>query len=403
MAVNASDLLDSTHSDSAARSNHTVFVLVHGVGTHPYKKTVEVVRSSLIGLFGVGVTFTEDELEVPRPEPEIDDLPEKQSLLHVEQHGGRTASLLDLRWNPYMLSLSRSTHSVRQNAILFDEEPLWAFLVFWFRDPLFIRFMVANGHSIASNALLMTIRCRPLAIPVLLLIAIAALMLGWAYLLFVTLVFTFIGWMSAFGDLLDLNNWKLAGYVFLFSLVCGVVSWTIARAFSLFALVSDVVNYISPYGSRALYLAYFIRVIRALAQKLPDANLVLMGHSLGSVITSDLVIGARNEFIPFRSLMFVTAGSPMRKLAYWFPKFVGSAPYVLQSLQRISGFVCWLNVWRSGDFIGKKLLDDPQVAVWEMCAGRGAHWNYWADKEIVSFVLKNVFNREPNLDIVREI
>jgi hypothetical protein len=56
-----------------------------------------------------------------------------------------------------------------------------------------------------------------------------------------------------------------------------------------------------------------------------------------------------------------------------------------------------LNVWRSGDFIGKRLFDGTQDAVWEMCAGRGAHWNYWADKEIVSLVLKTVFNKRPKL------
>jgi hypothetical protein len=173
-------------------------------------------------------------------------------------------------------------------------------------------------------------------------------------------------------------------------------------------------------------------------QKRPYCKVIIVAHSLGSLVTTDLlrylersggespdpdlaIYGFRKKQIPKKIPIYVfSMGSPLRQLLnrffphlYWWvsdtpdnslaPLGVTEGPpmpSIGSPLPRTDemNVTRWVNAYRSGDYIGRalwvgqwfnrnasdKVVDPPDVATagapqscCEMCIGLGAHTHYW--------------------------
>jgi hypothetical protein len=142
--------------------------------------------------------------------------------------------------------------------------------------------------------------------------------------------------------------------------------------------------------------------------------IVIVAHSQGTVITADLLRylayeKAQNPRFETRlerlaagashplPIALFTMGCPLRQLyALRFPHLYGWVGYDVTSgpeLRDMLGVRSWLNVYRSGDYVGRALWrdDDQSGAAYtpfdetqqkdedatELCVGPGAHTHYW--------------------------
>ena len=212
------------------------------------------------------------------------------------------------------------------------------------------------------------------------------------------------------------------------------------------AAVLDVDTYLrtSPIEAtpRAKIFERYVSTLRYLARyRGPDGrgydSVVIVAHSLGTLITADLLrflrakgdpdlvamgLGGDQKAGPL-TLKLLTMGSPIRQLLNRFFPYLydwvreqpdnglQSLPAPTQAAPEIApgsspepselGVAAWVNTYRSGDYVGRSLwLDewynrtDPNKSsgvypneIWvahaggrfEMCIGAGAHTHYWDD------------------------
>ena len=381
--------------DSVA-AGQKVFVLVHGIGSHPHRSSIKVIDESLRALFASVLTTSEESFPIARSEQ--DDLPANQNLLHVGS-GADSATLLELRWNPYAMSPSPPSNGPRQIALFWDEQPVYSLLFYQRTIPNLVRQLVSNWHIIALEALQIILTpCRPLARIGLAGVAAVAMLSAWAVL--VTMALGIYGyvmamlWAGVMDGPVDFAKFAVAlCSAFVLSMFIGLTVRIWVWIFSKWALISDVVHYLSSVNYRSQIITYTVRVLDAVGKRYAGADLVLIGHSLGSVILSDVIVGFGERLAPFGTVTLVTAGSPLRKLSYLMPDSVAVPERVLASLQANAKFKVWLNVWRTRDFVGKRLFAGSVTSVEEVCAGTGPHWNYWSDRHVVGLVLRAVYGQ----------
>jgi hypothetical protein len=141
--------------------------------------------------------------------------------------------------------------------------------------------------------------------------------------------------------------------------------------------VGDVAGYAGHEPHRVRVQEHVLDVIARGQQVARDARLVLAGHSLGSVVAIDVAERLRSQDPKSPPAVLVTAGSPLTLMCRVFPQALS------QATQRAG---CtnlgddWLNLWRSGDSVGRRLGIAPAAGRRELCIGRGGHADYWVDK-----------------------
>ncbi|MBU6302363.1 MAG: hypothetical protein KGS60_12460 [Verrucomicrobia bacterium] len=186
----------------------------------------------------------------------------------------------------------------------------------------------------------------------------------------------------------------------------------------------DVVNYLNPNPRRRTHRARILSRYASLLKYIADwrdpadpgvgySRVVILAHSQGSVISSDLLralscgsVAAENGLeviggdpaaggLPVR---FYTMGSPLQQLyASRFPDLFAWDPDA-DPRPGHRGIECWWNAYRSGDYVGRMLFrtekkqkaecftpgldyfqteDGVARPVRETCIGPGAHTQYW--------------------------
>lgn len=151
---------------------------------------------------------------------------------------------------------------------------------------------------------------------------------------------------------------------------------------------------------RARIFNRYVSLLRYLAHE-GYSRIVIVAHSQGSVITADLLRylaaadfeGSHSVLKRLPPISLFTMGSPLRQLYYLrFPDLYawvvaqkdGPDPSQLFKVQT------WVNAYRSGDYVGRRLLQENGVGApeWtttpfgegnrvEFCIGEGAHTHYW--------------------------
>ena len=123
-------------------------------------------------------------------------------------------------------------------------------------------------------------------------------------------------------------------------------------------------------------------LIEALAQSLrwfhaqaPNAAIVVVGHSLGSVVAAQSIASLAACDSWLSQVVLVTLGSPLNYINRVFPKSVQRVGELADALR--AAHVRWINLWRRSDPIGK-FLDIGDIETVQYCVGPGGHPDYWS-------------------------
>jgi hypothetical protein len=168
-------------------------------------------------------------------------------------------------------------------------------------------------------------------------------------------------------------------------------------------LARDVFNYIGDADQRASIQS---ALDARLAPITDNAEVILIGHSLGSVIALDSLSNSL-AWSRFARVSLITAGSPIRRLFQrFFPGlfFPASMPACFDHLCRRVRLAKWINVYRAGflhgDPIGQALFSDElrgtDVSIRQTQRKLfAAHTGYWDDQaeEIHECVRKALTDR----------
>jgi hypothetical protein len=181
--------------------------------------------------------------------------------------------------------------------------------------------------------------------------------------------------------------WDLLAYLSFF-LLLGIVTTTVGSflqgpAQVLFKIIADVVRYIGLQGYREQIHGRFHDLLISFAD-VPEPHLLILAHSLGSVIATDHLLTDQAIVPKLARLSVITMGSPIKRL-FWrfFPEICPSPQSIALALsQRVEGFR-WINLHRPFDYVGgtlfnnSSLIEEVFIPVWTR-----THTNYWSEKEL---------------------
>ena len=139
---------------------------------------------------------------------------------------------------------------------------------------------------------------------------------------------------------------------------------------------------------RARISARYISLLQAI-QKEKYTSIVIIAHSQGAIVSADVLRYLKlkqvsSDFVDEAKVYFISAGAPIRQ-AYGnrFPELyewaTGHGPNPDEF-----GIKQWVNMYRSGDYIGRNLWDStikwkkqPVGKTEDICIGSGAHLHYF--------------------------
>lgn len=158
------------------------------------------------------------------------------------------------------------------------------------------------------------------------------------------------------------------------------------------------------------------RLRRYLEQACDDKNnsrVVLVSHSLGTVITTDaLQAFAASRSTPAVPILLITAGSPLRRLLHRFiPNRFAHPADIYQSIRANPNIqFAWVNAYRPFDYIGQNLsysfwlplrfiykLSAEKPRINERLLQPAIHWrlfhaNYWNDPRFLNIIVDHMTN-----------
>lgn len=150
-------------------------------------------------------------------------------------------------------------------------------------------------------------------------------------------------------------------------------------------LIGDVAAYVGDESVRESAIRSILQAIQLVVSQAPDAQLILVGHSLGSALMLDVI--ARLD-LPRRPVL-VTLGSPLKTLHWWFTTRMSPREYMsaLAAQQRVKR---WYHYWRDDDFVGRSLDNTAHEIYEERSLGRGGHSDYWSDVRLWSHLMQMI-------------
>jgi hypothetical protein len=206
-----------------------------------------------------------------------------------------------------------------------------------------------------------------------------------------------LGYLRPSGIIDTRNNWMgTAG-----ALIAAALPVTIAFRFALpkaattvLDIALDVSNWLQerPYSRnpRGRILFRYLALLREVSESRNYDRIVIVSHSQGTVITADLLRLIHQlrywpgNKRPRPEIALLTAGSPLRQLyAARFPQWYG---WAIAADTKSMGIKVWVNIFRSGDYVGRNLWDTdpvkPENLVWtcqpqDVLLGMGAHTHYF--------------------------
>jgi len=152
----------------------------------------------------------------------------------------------------------------------------------------------------------------------------------------------------------------------------------------LLKLLADVFRYLASDKYRN-------QLQKALEQTIVESRhapggLVIMAHSLGSVIAVDTLVNMAKAGDP-PQVMLITMGSPLKQLFQrFFPEIWPAVADVCRYLQTTLPRFSWSNIYRRFDYVGRALRDGDNSAVVDLPTGQNwpAHLGYWHDPRVIS-------------------
>ena len=178
-----------------------------------------------------------------------------------------------------------------------------------------------------------------------------------------------------FDDLIPwVDSWSHFAIVATLPLLIAPVLWSA----NILDLISDVSSYVADSVRRRNILVIVRDAIDTIQAANPQAQILVVGHSLGSVVVTQALVGLR----PPRPLTLVTLGSPLPLIARVFPSIVQPVEALSQIYLGDGTINCWFHAYRDSDVIGRSLLRSPGKGYIECGLGDGPHWNYFSDARL---------------------
>jgi len=128
-------------------------------------------------------------------------------------------------------------------------------------------------------------------------------------------------------------------------------------------------------------------------QARPDCDLTVVAHSQGTIVAVEALRDPDNAkmFQRFRSVTFVTMGSPFRHLyQHYFSNLYPSLDHAHWSYFR-NHVSRWINIFRIDDFVGTFIYDEDvperhfgKLTVKDVPVDPKGHTNYWNDRQVLA-------------------
>jgi hypothetical protein len=141
------------------------------------------------------------------------------------------------------------------------------------------------------------------------------------------------------------------------------------------SLRSSLESTSSGNNSAAVGIQAAIKTIRWFHEQAPNTPIILVGHSLGSVVAAQTIASLCATESWMSRVVLVTLGSPLNYISRAFPKSVPPARKLADAI--CAAGVRWLNLWRLSDPIGK-FLDIGRSGTVQDCVYKGGHMDYWS-------------------------
>jgi hypothetical protein len=173
-------------------------------------------------------------------------------------------------------------------------------------------------------------------------------------------------------------------------------------------LLRDITHYLATdangqsLGAQKTIQEKLWNLIQQQAQGAAPRKIVLVAHSLGTVIVVDMLRRRADtpQPCPPFELAMVTAGSPLRRLIYRFLPERAPAPITIyRELTQARAFklLRWINVYRILDYVGQRLTSRqvPPGAIREVVLRPRhlppfGHGNYWGDARFLHLIAAEV-------------
>lgn len=338
----------------------TVAIIVHGVGDH---SSGRILQKALEGLkVFAGSDVKAQEVKIPGL-PELENDAEAAAGLEIKT-GEQTHFIVPIVW-------SRLRPRAANEADLGQAYPGAASRVF---DRLFQPIVYLFPACI--NA----IRCIPAAPGVIRRFLVGVIALAYAIFVpgFLMCGFVFVSYLVTLRLSLDKIHfiwWR----ILILLAICWLLDWLVGKILMVFDFVGDVVAYVGSTKHRRKAEERLLRVIQAIAKAGPDAQILVVGHSLGSVLVTQSVLQLNETANLGHRLSIVTMGSPLRLMSWFFPSRIHSPEQLIGEFERRNINFSWANMWRDADIIGRALKVTSGKRFAESSLGNGTHADYWAD------------------------
>ncbi|MGD0050948.1 MAG: hypothetical protein ABSD03_03890 [Vulcanimicrobiaceae bacterium] len=151
------------------------------------------------------------------------------------------------------------------------------------------------------------------------------------------------------------------------------LAFIVRRYLKIFDLAGDVLHYVGSASAAREAQQMIVARINDLALRAPQARILLIGHSLGSVLAVESCLRLQTADRAFGRVALLTLGSPLARLARIFPGRIVAPTDAAATFRTSHRVQAWGNLWRDRDFVGRELYAGGDMFV-ERSLGDGYHW-----------------------------
>lgn len=335
----------------------TIALVVHGVGDHSHRLIMSEGRDGVLAMGDPDVHI--DEVKIPGMYDDVN--PDELRSAFQINAGGRVHLFVPVVW-------SRLRPRSANEAQL---PPQWGFTALV--DRLFLACVFLLMSSVN------TFRCIPAtrgrarkSLVTMVAVLYAVLAPGFAAGLFYLI--SYLATLRVSSDQADFHWWRGPAFIIFIALL----GWPVTKILMVFDFVGDVMGYVGNRRHREKAEQRLLGIIRDCGNRFPKARLVVVGHSLGSVLVTHTVLLPEARALGDR-LHLVTMGSPLRRMSSFFPSRIKSPEQLVGEYERHQIVPSWANLWRDADGIGQRLGPSSSGRFGEKSLGNGVHANYWSD------------------------
>lgn len=192
---------------------------------------------------------------------------------------------------------------------------------------------------------------------------------------------------------------SLLGFTIGFATISYLLNFFLLKMFGpILKIFLDIFRYVSEEEYRNNILRTCDEILGECFQR-KNANIIIVSHSLGTVIMTDYLLNYNNRQV-LNQLTFITMGSPLKRFFFrFFPNlcFPSSAESTFNILCKQYQSFRWINIYRPFDQVGAK-INLPNTAYTSEINSKqfkgyfGSHINYFSDP-LIRDILIDALNK----------